>query len=201
MSDRIPRRPGEMPRDVYIKAVSTVARQALTEAERVDTRTADAGVLAFHLRALTLALARLVDVVDGVPAGPFTNDVPAPARAPFDTVTVTTRDHGQVTVPEPAWCLGDHSAQNGGYRTDIVHDGPETPLVFRGHGLLHAGLVAYPHAQIMPRGPFVSVELGVDPVSLDQAGLDDLAAGLIGHAGVLRGLGRQLAALTEGGAR
>lgn len=113
------------------------------------------------------------------------------------TVTVHTRDHGDVTVPEPSWCLGEHGPQNGGYRADIVHDGPEVPLVFRGFALLHAGLVAHPCAERMPRGTYACVDVGADHVGLDPEGLQELAAGLIDHAATLRNLARELAALLE----
>lgn len=39
------------------------------------------------------------------------------------TVTVQTLDHGPVTIPEPAWCLGDHETES--YREDIEHQGEE----------------------------------------------------------------------------
>ncbi|MFJ2741855.1 DUF6907 domain-containing protein [Streptomyces sp. NPDC087440] len=39
------------------------------------------------------------------------------------TVTVHTVDHGPVTIPEPAWCLGVHEAE--AYRVDIEHQGVE----------------------------------------------------------------------------
>ncbi|MDJ1131783.1 DUF6907 domain-containing protein [Streptomyces iconiensis] len=41
-------------------------------------------------------------------------------------VTVHTRDHGPVTMPEPGWCLGHH--EDDGYREDIAHEGPETRI-------------------------------------------------------------------------
>ncbi|MGW7715188.1 DUF6907 domain-containing protein [Streptomyces chartreusis] len=43
------------------------------------------------------------------------------------TVTVHTLDHGAVTIPEPAWCLGEHT--DGNHRQDIWHAGEEVQLL------------------------------------------------------------------------
>ncbi|WP_149552911.1 DUF6907 domain-containing protein [Streptomyces marokkonensis] len=42
------------------------------------------------------------------------------------TVTVWTGDHGDVTIPEPFWCLGDHEPE--GYREDVEHRGEDVVL-------------------------------------------------------------------------
>lgn len=115
------------------------------------------------------------------------------------TVTVHTADHGDVTLPEPTWCLGEHAEQNGGHRADISHDGPEMALEFEGRELLSAGLVAYPFAERLARGPVAAVDLGGDWHSLDADGLRALAARLVVHAGRLRDLASELAALERAG--
>ncbi|MFF9285235.1 DUF6907 domain-containing protein [Streptomyces griseosporeus] len=42
------------------------------------------------------------------------------------TITVPTGDHGDVTLPEPFWCLGEHEFE--GYREDIEHRGEDVVL-------------------------------------------------------------------------
>lgn len=42
------------------------------------------------------------------------------------TVTVETGDHGDVTMPEPLWCAGDHTSE--GYREDIEHRSEDVTL-------------------------------------------------------------------------
>lgn len=117
------------------------------------------------------------------------------------TVTVLTKDHGPVTVSEPVWCIGDHANQQGGYRTDIIHDGRETAAWFRGHEILPVGLVAWPCAERAPKGPFMSVYMGSDHVHCLPADLDELAAVLVEHAATLRRHARELSVLlgAEGG--
>ncbi|GAA4676683.1 hypothetical protein GCM10023347_33740 [Streptomyces chumphonensis] len=115
------------------------------------------------------------------------------------TVTVHTRDHGPVTIPEPAWCLGDHAPQDGGHRADIAHDGEETAAMFHGRTLLGARLTAYPFSDLGADPlPLASVELD-EFVRLTPEELDGLAAVLVAHATRLRHLARTLAVLRAGG--
>ncbi|MFE4701442.1 DUF6907 domain-containing protein [Streptomyces sp. NPDC056738] len=70
------------------------------------------------------------------------------------TVTVQTLDSGEVTVPEPAWCLG-HDDENVSYLADLTHNGARTtaPLVTAKYGLaqiMHAYISHAPHAQQQP---------------------------------------------------
>ncbi|MFF7690586.1 DUF6907 domain-containing protein [Streptomyces syringium] len=117
------------------------------------------------------------------------------------TIIVRTLDAGPVTMPEPAWCLGQHEHQNGGYRADIAHQGPETTVAFRGFEVLAAGLVAYPFAERRGPAPAVAVDMGADWLSLDADGLDTLASALVDHGARLRALARELSVLraTSGG--
>jgi len=111
------------------------------------------------------------------------------------TVTVRTVDHGDVTVTCPAWCRAEH--EDGGYRADILHSGPDTVLVFHGHAIGDASLVQSPYAERLGRTVGVSVSLLGQ--TLDPTGLYDFAATLDAHADRLRDLADQLAALLAGG--
>jgi hypothetical protein len=70
------------------------------------------------------------------------------------TVTLQTLDQGEVTVPEPAWCLG-HDDEDVSYLADLTHHSVRTtaPLVTAKHGLSQI-MTAYishaPHAQQRP---------------------------------------------------
>ena len=110
------------------------------------------------------------------------------------TVTVHTSDFGPVTLPEPTWCQGAHP--DGGYQADILHQGPDTELVYHGYPIGTASLVQSPYAEILGTGPGVSVSLIGQ--TLDPSGLDEFAAVLVEHAVALRHLARELAALLGG---
>ncbi|MGW3416482.1 DUF6907 domain-containing protein [Streptomyces phaeochromogenes] len=116
------------------------------------------------------------------------------------TVTVHTTDHGPITLVCPPWCIGQH--EDGGYRADIIHIGPEITLAFHGIQLMDAGIVQSPHATLPTPGlggptPGVSVHpLGR---TLDPVGLYSLAAALDGYSDELRGLAGQLDAILAGG--
>jgi hypothetical protein len=112
------------------------------------------------------------------------------------TVTVTTVDHGPVTFTCPPWCVADH--EDGGYRADIAHTGPDVALVFHGLNVGVAALVQAPYAETSSRKPGVSVSLLGQ--TLDPTGLYDFAAALDTHADKLRDLADQAAALLAGGA-
>lgn len=80
------------------------------------------------------------------------------------TVTLETVDYGDVTVPEPAWCIG-HSWQPNPHRADITHNSTrvKASAMTDGHGRVHL-LKAYishaPHLEIQPEPhPVVSVQL------------------------------------------
>ncbi|MFE5873018.1 DUF6907 domain-containing protein [Streptomyces roseifaciens] len=113
------------------------------------------------------------------------------------TITVRTLDAGTVDVAEPAWCLGEHP--DDGYLADVVHDGVQTPLTFRGYEALTAGLTCSPYSEVSERGLQAAVEMGDGWLALDPAGLDSLASALVEHASELRALARQLSALLAAG--
>lgn len=68
------------------------------------------------------------------------------------TVTLQTRDHGEVTVPEPTWCTG-HDDEHVGYLADLTHNGAHViaPLVTAKYGpsrIMTAYISHAPHAQM-----------------------------------------------------
>lgn len=80
------------------------------------------------------------------------------------TVTLHTFDQGDVTVSEPAWCIG-HSWQPNPYRADITHNSTRVKASAMTDGagrvhLLHANISHSPHLEIQPEPhPVVSVQL------------------------------------------
>lgn len=99
------------------------------------------------------------------------------------TVTILTDDHGPVTIPEPAWCLGDDHHWPSAFRQDINHLGqPVAVKVWTPVGprdLLALGLAATPfHSNPAHRGPEVVVHLLNDDRPYDADGLVRLAASL-----------------------
>lgn len=95
---------------------------------------------------------------------------PAPAmqspRYREGTVTLQTTDHGEVTVPEPAWCTG-HDDEYVGYLADVTHNGrhARATAVTEEHGtvdVLDAHISHAPHAVAKPEPyPVVSVVMDV----------------------------------------
>lgn len=110
------------------------------------------------------------------------------------TVTVPTLDHGDITIPEPAWCIG-HTEDPPQLRSDTGHVGPAHPMVFEENELAYAALVQDPFAEHSDRGVGAVVEMGGIGHRLDPAELDALAAVLVDYAGTLRHLARHLSAL------
>lgn len=116
------------------------------------------------------------------------------------TVTINTLDHGPVTIPEPAWCIGAHP--DGGYRADILHAGPDVALAFHGRHITDASLVQSPFAGATRPGlggRTTGVSISIIGQTLDPVGLYGLAAALDGYADRLRDLADELAALLGGG--
>lgn len=113
------------------------------------------------------------------------------------TVTVATVDQGDVTIPEPSWCLGDHQATR--YREDIQHLGADLVLTVPADGdvvpVFTAAVVQRPFS---PTDPRTLVQVEVDEWrGFDSPGLDVLAAALVEHAATLRRLARELTVLQE----
>ena len=120
------------------------------------------------------------------------------------TITLPTEDHGDVTLPCPAWCSGHADHRPDTHRADIIHSGPNISLAFHGAELFTACLTQSPYAtssapELGGRTPGVSVYppgRTLTPVSLYS-----LAAALDGYADQLRDLADQLAGILAGGAR
>lgn len=132
-------------------------------------------------------------------------------------VTIDTRDHGLVTIPEPAWCTGEshvpHPAVAGletrPYRAEIVHAGPSVDIM--------VGTENGPRRLIellLWRDPFptpacthsddvyvVAHLLDGDHSGYDAAALGALATDLLEAANRVRRLARRLAIETRGGAK
>jgi hypothetical protein len=117
------------------------------------------------------------------------------------TVTLPTLDHGEITLPEPSWCIGHEDVPQ--YRTDIAHEGREQALCLPTQDgpavLLTAAMEQRPYtATALGTSPFVNVGFGGDWHPTGPAGLDAMANALVDQAAVLRTLARQLAAALGG---
>jgi hypothetical protein len=114
------------------------------------------------------------------------------------TVTLPTLDHGDVTLPEPDWCVGHADHRPDTYRTDVCHDGPKTVLTLDGHPVGEAFVSQAPLAERGTREiqAFLSLHYGED-YGRSPAQLYDLAATLDTHADQLRGLADQLTRILD----
>ncbi|MBZ3907319.1 DUF6907 domain-containing protein [Streptomyces griseiscabiei] len=118
------------------------------------------------------------------------------------TITLTTVDHGDVTLPEPSWCVGHDDHQPDSHRSDILHRGPEVELLFRGAEVLTACLAHSPYATSTDPGlggRTVGVSVYPPGRTLAPVGLYELAAALDSYADQVRGLAEQLTAVLAGG--
>jgi hypothetical protein len=91
------------------------------------------------------------------------------------TVILDTIDHGEVTLPEPAWCIG-HDDDPVGYLADITHNGPAitADATTAQHGRLHileARITQAPHGSIRPEPlPLLTVHLDIDATVATEDG-------------------------------
>lgn len=104
------------------------------------------------------------------------------------TVTVPTWRDGRLTMPEPAWCAGEH-AQHPQHPADFRHEGVDVPLIVHAGGrtfeTLPVAVVQEPFADGDPL-PHVSINLGDDYARFTRAELLAFADGLDRHADYLR---------------
>ncbi|MFJ5638577.1 DUF6907 domain-containing protein [Streptomyces sp. NPDC093223] len=118
-------------------------------------------------------------------------------------VQIETGDHGTVTVVCPSWCTGHDDQPHNGYRADIMHQGAPAVLTFDGEHLEDASLVQSPFAAAggNPRlgGQVPGVAVSLVGETLNPQELRDFADALARHAGQLRALADQLAAILAGG--
>lgn len=83
------------------------------------------------------------------------------------SVILDTVDRGEVTVPEPAWCIG-HDNERVGHFTDITHNGPfitaDAVTAQYGHAqIMEARITQAPHGTIRPEPlPLLYVHIHVD---------------------------------------
>ena len=121
---------------------------------------------------------------------------------PIRSITLPTLDHGDVTLPEPAWCAGHTHHDPNTARADLMHAGPTIECAQFGHTLLTAQLVQSPYATFSDPhlgGPTPGVSVYPPGLTLDPTDLYCLAVALDSYADRLRDLGDQLTALTAGG--
>ncbi|MBL3670181.1 hypothetical protein JL475_30220 [Streptomyces sp. M2CJ-2] len=82
-------------------------------------------------------------------------------------VVLDTLDSGEVTVPEPAWCVG-HDDDTVGYLADITHNGATTTVAAvtarYGHlPVMDARITQAPHGQQQPELlPLLAIRVDVD---------------------------------------
>lgn len=116
------------------------------------------------------------------------------------TVTLPTEDAGDVTMPEPSWCVGHAGHRSDTFRVDLDHKGPEHLLRHHGAVLWTAFLGQAPYASDpAAREVGVYVEQGAFARTLTATGLYDLAATFEAHADQLRELADQLNWIRSGG--
>jgi hypothetical protein len=115
------------------------------------------------------------------------------------TITLATRDAGDVPVFCPPWCRG-HADHVPEYLVDLSHTGDELPLYALGQVVGGVHLTRFPYAQHSTRETQAYAHLHV-AVSLGPEGLDQLAAALVAHASILRRFARELSVILAGGAQ
>jgi hypothetical protein len=118
------------------------------------------------------------------------------------TVTVRLADGTTATVPEPAWCAGQH--EDGLDLVDLMHDSHETHATVRGRlgswRLLSAAISWSPFAsRPEERLPRLTVDVGGEVESFDPVQVEGFADVLVDYAQVLRELGVRVRGLREGG--
>ncbi|MGW3408093.1 DUF6907 domain-containing protein [Streptomyces sp. NPDC000888] len=116
------------------------------------------------------------------------------------TVTVDTDDRGEITIPEPAWCLG-HDDEPIGYRADVTHKGRRIVAEFESDRgpipFLPARISWAPFSELHPE-PFPVADVEDFP-AMTPAQLRELAAETARHADRLYRLADDLALLRLGG--
>ncbi|QDN58692.1 hypothetical protein [Streptomyces sp. S1D4-20] len=101
-------------------------------------------------------------------------------------------------IDEPDWCVG-HRDDLAQYKVDITHYGPEHAIASHGFDLFSARLGQSPFADRATSDLVLYVEQTNLTGSLNPDEVDALADALIEAAARLRELGRDLAAILDGG--
>ena len=115
------------------------------------------------------------------------------------TVTIMTGDHGPVTIPEPAWCMGLGHKDRHAYRADIAHIGELAPVrVDTPDGprdLLTLSIEQHPFSEHDgDREPHIAVQLLNGIHGYDAAGMVPLAESLTRAGRTLQRTTRRLQA-------
>jgi len=108
-----------------------------------------------------------------------------PVQAPRygdGSVTLTTLDHGEITIAEPEWCTG-HDGEQIVQRVDVTHVGATTAGEYAGVEFLPARISWGPFAELRPE-PYPLADVDEFP-GMDPAQLRELAAEVGLHAGRL----------------
>ncbi|MEV7240437.1 hypothetical protein AB0N92_04125 [Streptomyces sp. NPDC093248] len=113
------------------------------------------------------------------------------------TTTVGVFVTKPLEIDEPDWCKG-HDEDLAQYKVDVSHEGPTHTIAPGGREVFRAFLTQAPFSTV-DRTVGLYVEPYLTPRTCTPAEVDQLAADLIEAAGQLRSLGRELAALLEGG--
>lgn len=182
--------------EVRLEVEGTLATDALVELDRQITRD-EARVWSPEQQRVMGVLAAAVDRA----YSPRPDPEPLPVQEPRyegGTVTLQTLDHGEVTVPEPAWCMG-HDGELVCPRSEVSHEGPEITAVVAEAPLMRANLTHAPFLEIEPEPhPLVYVE-ALEAASYDADGLRELVAAGRAFLDQLEAMAGQLDALAEGG--
>ncbi|MFJ7242377.1 DUF6907 domain-containing protein [Streptomyces olivaceus] len=107
-------------------------------------------------------------------------------------VTLQTDDSGEVTVREPAWCVG-HDGETVGRLADVTHRGP---VVADAEEILPACISWSPFGVVLPEPHPVADVAGLPP--MNPAELRGLAGEVALHAGRLYSLANQLDRIRRG---
>ncbi|MEV4043119.1 hypothetical protein [Streptomyces sp. NPDC049744] len=110
-------------------------------------------------------------------------------------VTLQTEDSGEVTVREPAWCIG-HDGQTVGRLADVTHRGPAVAADLDVDELLPARISWSPFGVTLPEPQPIADVADLPPMGPDE--LRDLAAEVALHAGRLYSLANQLDRIRRG---
>jgi hypothetical protein len=129
---------------------------------------------------------RAIDLLAAAVDRAFSPAAPLPVQEPRrgeGTVTLQTVDRGEVTVSEPAWCVG-HEGDPVSHFADITHTGRTVAFRFDGDQLMAARLSWGPFSELQPQ-PHPVVDVDDLPGGLDPQETRELAARVGLYAGEL----------------
>ncbi|MFD7791009.1 DUF6907 domain-containing protein [Streptomyces sp. NPDC059759] len=114
------------------------------------------------------------------------------------TATVNLLVTKNLEIDEPDWCTG-HRIDRAQFKVDISHTGPEHAVEINGFPILVAMLSQAPYAERASAALCLYVEQADFTGSYTPDEVEQLADALVQAAAQLRGLGRGLADLLDGG--